>query len=101
MAMAITKVAFAVTAIVTDNRITELRIAAASVADRPVRMFATENILLGKTLSSELLQQARICLLGEVKPIDDIRSTADYRRQVAANLLEEFLHQLSSRGAGQ
>jgi CO/xanthine dehydrogenase FAD-binding subunit len=35
----------------------------------------------------------------EVKPIDDIRSTADYRRQVAANLLDEFLQQLHPRVA--
>jgi len=32
--------------------------------------------------------------LAEAKPIDDIRSTAEYRRRVAANLLEEFLHEL-------
>jgi CO/xanthine dehydrogenase FAD-binding subunit len=95
-AMAITKVALAATAIVTDNRISELRLAAASVADRPVRLLATEAVLLGHTLSPELFKQARTCLLDEVKPIDDIRSTADYRRQVAANLLEEFLHQLPS-----
>jgi CO/xanthine dehydrogenase FAD-binding subunit len=93
-AMAITKVALAATAIVTDNRISELRLAAASVADRPVRLLATEAVVLGNTLSPELFKQARTCLLDEVKPIDDIRSTADYRRHVAANLLEEFLTQL-------
>jgi xanthine dehydrogenase iron-sulfur cluster and FAD-binding subunit A len=32
-----------------------------------------------------------------VKPIDDIRSTAEYRKQVAANLLEDFLNESSSR----
>jgi CO/xanthine dehydrogenase FAD-binding subunit len=35
-------------------------------------------------------------LLEEAQPIDDIRSTADYRKQVAANLLEEFLLSLCS-----
>jgi len=100
-AMAITKVALAATAMVTGDRITELRLAAASVADRPVRLLATEAVLLGNPLSPQLFQQARTCLLDEVKPIDDIRSTADYRRHVAANLLGEFLNQLSSRGARQ
>jgi CO/xanthine dehydrogenase FAD-binding subunit len=93
-AMAITKVALAATAVVADNRISELRLAAASVADRPVRLLETEAVLLNSTLNPELFKQARICLLDEVKPIDDIRSTADYRRHVAANLLEEFLIQL-------
>jgi CO/xanthine dehydrogenase FAD-binding subunit len=35
-------------------------------------------------------------LLAEVMPIDDIRSTAEYRVRVAANLLEEFLKALQS-----
>jgi xanthine dehydrogenase iron-sulfur cluster and FAD-binding subunit A len=34
-------------------------------------------------------------LLSEAKPIDDIRSTAQYRMRVAANLLEEFLLEFS------
>jgi xanthine dehydrogenase iron-sulfur cluster and FAD-binding subunit A len=33
-----------------------------------------------------------------MKPIDDIRSTAEYRRSVAANLLDEFLLQLRQEG---
>jgi xanthine dehydrogenase iron-sulfur cluster and FAD-binding subunit A len=35
-------------------------------------------------------------LLGEVTPIDDIRSSAEYRVRVAANLLEEFLKEMQS-----
>lgn len=95
-AMAITKVALAATAIVKDNVIVEMRLAAASVADRPVRLLATEDALLGKPLTLEAMKTARTALLDEVHPIDDIRSTAQYRRHVAANLLEEFLHELSS-----
>ena len=37
-------------------------------------------------------------MLAEVLPIDDIRSTAEYRRRVAANLLEEFLTGLHNAG---
>jgi xanthine dehydrogenase iron-sulfur cluster and FAD-binding subunit A len=40
------------------------------------------------------VKAARAALLAEVLPIDDIRSTAEYRRGVAANLLEEFLLEL-------
>jgi CO/xanthine dehydrogenase FAD-binding subunit len=94
-AMAITKVALAATAIVTDGIIQEIRIAAASVADRPVRLAATETELAGKTLSVETTRAARAILLSEVRPIDDIRSTAEYRKHVAANLLKEFLNALA------
>jgi CO/xanthine dehydrogenase FAD-binding subunit len=94
-AMAITKVALAATAVVDEGQIIELRLAAASVADRPVRLTAVEYTLSGKMISHETRAAARIALFNEVKPIDDIRSTAAYRRQVAANLLDEFLNQLA------
>ena len=94
-AMAITKVALACTAIIEAQLITEIRLAAASVADRPVRLLAAESALLGNVLSDETITNARLMLLDEVKPIDDIRSTAAYRKQVAANLLDDFLHGLT------
>jgi CO/xanthine dehydrogenase FAD-binding subunit len=98
-AMAVTKVALAATAILSDNQIKEIRIAAASLVDRPVRLVATEAALLNQPLSPATRAAARIALLNEVKPIDDIRSTANYRRQVGANLLDEFLNQLTTQGA--
>jgi CO/xanthine dehydrogenase FAD-binding subunit len=97
-AMAITKVALAGTAVVDDGIVAEIRLAAASVADRPVRMRATEIALLGKKLSFETRRAARNALLSEVRPIDDIRSTAEYRKHVAANLLGEFLDELTRDG---
>jgi CO/xanthine dehydrogenase FAD-binding subunit len=96
-AMAITKVALAATAIVEEHRIVEIRLAAASVADRPVRLLATEAVLQHKLLTAETRSDASKALLSEVRPIDDIRSTAQYRTQVASNLLNEFLHQLEER----
>ena len=94
-AMAITKVALAATAILSEDRsIKEIRLAAASLADRPIRVLAAEAALQGKLLDSEVKSAARRALIDEVRPIDDIRSTADYRRMVAVNLLDEFLSEL-------
>jgi len=100
-AMAITKVALAATATVEDHLVTGIHLAAASVADRPLRLLATEGVLLGKRIASDTMRAARTTLLNEVRPIDDIRSTAEYRRQVTANLLEEFLLELSSPGTSR
>jgi len=36
------------------------------------------------------IEAAVAALAGEIRPIDDVRSTADYRRRVAANLLRRF-----------
>jgi CO/xanthine dehydrogenase FAD-binding subunit len=98
-AMAITKVALAATAVLVEGRIAEIRLAAASLADRPIRLLATESVLLGQTPTSSISNAARTALLDEVKPIDDIRSTALYRKHVATNLLAEFLLQLQSGSA--
>jgi CO/xanthine dehydrogenase FAD-binding subunit len=95
-AMAITKVALAGIAVVKDGSVSEIRLAAASVADRPVRLTAAEAEISGKPLSPATRDAARAALIGEVRPIDDIRSTAEYRKQVAANLLDEFLEELSA-----
>jgi CO/xanthine dehydrogenase FAD-binding subunit len=97
-AMAISKVALAATALVEAGQINEIRLAAASLAAFPTRLTETENALLGRVIDTKTIQSARSTLLAEAKPIDDIRSTAEYRRQVAANLLEEFLIELRSEG---
>ena len=97
-AMAIAKVALAATALPRDGIVSEIRLAAASLAPFPTRLYQTEAALLGSALTSATTQAARQAILAEARPIDDIRSTADYRRYVAANLLEEFLLQLQTEG---
>jgi CO/xanthine dehydrogenase FAD-binding subunit len=93
-AMAIAKVALGATALVEDGRVSEIRLAAASLAPFPARLYRSEAAILGKTVTSETILAARNALLAEARPIDDIRSTAEYRRRVGANLLEEFLIEL-------
>jgi CO/xanthine dehydrogenase FAD-binding subunit len=61
-------------------------------------MIATEEALRGRWLTAATRNAARAVLLNEVRPIDDIRSTAEYRKHVAANLLDEFLAELNNRG---
>jgi CO/xanthine dehydrogenase FAD-binding subunit len=98
-AMAISKVALAATALLNDTVISEVRLAAASLAPFPARLYKTEVAVLGQPVSKETIKAARLELLAEAQPIDDIRSTAEYRRRVAANLLEEFLLELSAEDA--
>jgi len=100
-AMAISKVALAATALLQNNVVSEIRLAAASIAPFPARLYKTEAALLGQPLTRETTQAARRALLAEAQPIDDIRSTAEYRRRVAANLLDEFLLLISQKGAPQ
>jgi CO/xanthine dehydrogenase FAD-binding subunit len=98
-AMAISKVGLAGVVIVEDGVVSELRLAAASLAAFPTRLYQTEAALLGRRLDARAIESAREALLAEAKPIDDIRSTADYRNRVGCNLLEEFLRELLSEGS--
>jgi len=97
-AQAISKTALAAVAKVDGDVITDVRLGAASLADRPMRCSATEAALLNQSIAPEQLEAtiraARAALASEAKPIDDIRSTGKYRAAVAANLLEEFLRSL-------
>jgi CO/xanthine dehydrogenase FAD-binding subunit len=95
-AMAISKVALAATAIVDVGNVSEIRLAAASLAAFPARLYKTEAALLGRPIDARTIEAAREAMLAEAKPIDDIRSTAEYRRRVGVNLLEEFLLELRS-----
>ena len=62
------------------------RIALGSVAPTVVRARRTEDALAG----GASMDEARAVLQTEIRPIDDIRSTAAYRREVAARLLAQF-----------
>jgi CO/xanthine dehydrogenase FAD-binding subunit len=92
-AMAISKVAMAATALFDGSSVREIRVAAASLAAFPTRLFGVESVLQGKAITKATMLDARNALLAEAKPIDDIRSTSEYRIRVAANLLEELLLQ--------
>lgn len=100
-AQAISKTALAGVALVQEQRIREIRIGAASLADRPLRCAGAEDALRGSSVAPENIDKTvrvgRAALAREAKPIDDIRSTAMYRSVVAANLLEEFLRRLASQ----
>ena len=62
------------------------RIALGSVAPTVVRVPRTEAVLAG----GGTLAEAQAVLMDEIQPIDDLRSTAAYRRRVSANLLAQF-----------
>ena len=94
-AMAISKVALGATALMKDGLIDEIRIAAASLAPFPARLVRTETALAGKSPIPAVVESGRQALLAEAHPIDDIRSNAQYRKVVGANLLEEFLRELN------
>ena len=90
-AQAISKVCFAAVVRLEGERVSETRIALGSVAPIVLRCKQTEDALRRQELTDATIKRARETLMREITPIDDIRSTADYRLRVAANLLVDFL----------
>lgn len=90
-AQAIAKVCIAATAAIQNGRMDDVRVALGSVAPIPLRCLRTEEALRGQALNEETVQNVKETLRSEIRPIGDIRSTCEYRLQVAVNLLEEFL----------
>ncbi len=68
-----------------------VRVALGSVAATPIRARATELILEGAHPTPEVADRAAETLAGELTPIDDVRSTADYRRMVSARILHRLV----------
>jgi CO/xanthine dehydrogenase FAD-binding subunit len=93
-AQAISKICFAGLARMDGDIIQDIRIALGSVAPTVVRCSATEKALKGIKPDAGAIIKARAELAREISPIDDIRSTANYRLRVALNVLEDFLKSL-------
>ncbi len=95
-AQAISKICFAAGArLGRDGRIRDARLGLGSVAPTVVRCTRTEAALRDQTPDEATIKAACAMLSEEIAPIDDMRSTAQYRARVAANLLADFLRQVA------
>ena len=90
-AQAISKVCFAGVTRMEGTRVADVRVVLGSVAPIVLRCKQTEDAIRGNELNDDTVKIARETLLREIAPIDDVRSTADYRLRVGANLLVDFL----------
>jgi putative cofactor-binding repeat protein len=93
-AQAISKVCIAALGRVSASTVEDIRIVLGSVAPIPLRLTETERAITGKIIDATLIKLAKKTATAEVRPIDDIRSTAKYRAAVTGNLVAEFLHLL-------
>jgi CO/xanthine dehydrogenase FAD-binding subunit len=71
----------------------DVRLALGSVAATPIRARATEGVLEGRAPTPETADLAAETLAGELSPIEDVRSTAEYRRLVAARVLHRIVRE--------
>ncbi len=93
-ALAISKVSLALLLKIKDDKIEEARIALGAVAPTVIRAEKTERCLVGKKFDNDTLLEAKKIICEEVSPISDIRSIAEYRKEMCGVLLEEAFEQL-------
>jgi carbon-monoxide dehydrogenase medium subunit len=96
-AQAISVVHFAIVLSFDAEVVTSARIALGCVAPTVIRAASAEQFLIGKSLSSEVLDEASRLAASEATPIDDVRGSGEYRSLVLKRMLGDALEQLRER----
>jgi CO/xanthine dehydrogenase FAD-binding subunit len=96
-ALAITKVSLSGWVRVEAGVVAEIRLGLGSVGPTPVRARRAEAALMGRPLADLPVAAAQTALQEDISPMDDIRSSAHYRRVTAGNLLGQMLRELNRR----
>lgn len=100
-AQAVSKISVCIRGRVSHGGVQWIRIALGSVAPTVIRARGTETLLSGEVINASLIDKARRSLADEIAPIDDVRSTADYRKYAAVGLLMRYLREATSLSKGQ
>ncbi len=92
-ANALTKVSLFACADTDGVTVSRARISLGAVAPTVVRLREVERMLEGATVAdlAGIVLRAHEACVAAIRPIDDQRSTADYRRRVARDLVEHFI----------
>ncbi len=90
---AITVTGIAVTVTTDDGRCERARIALGAVAPVVLRARAAEAVLEGRVLNDDLIDEAADLAVAACSPIDDVRASADYRRQMVRVLTRRLVRQ--------
>ncbi len=77
-----------------DGRLTKPRVAMGAVAATVISVPAAERVLADRVLTMAVIEEAAAACCEAAQAIDDIRSTASYRRHVVGALLTEGLAEI-------
>jgi CO/xanthine dehydrogenase FAD-binding subunit len=96
-AQAISKVALAGIAVVENGTATRFGVGMVSVGPVTALMATTRALVLGKAIEAITTEEIDHAVDQDVTPIDDVRSTGEYRAHVARVLTRDLLRQLGAR----
>jgi carbon-monoxide dehydrogenase medium subunit len=101
MDIAMVGVAVLVTMDAAKNSLQDARIGLGAVAPTPIRATRTEALLRGKPLTAALVKEAAAMAASESSPINDQRSSAEYRRWIVEALTRRGLEQTWKAATGK
>jgi len=84
-----------------EGVISEIRIALGAVAPTPVRARSAEDLLRGKTPDKDAVEEAVALAAAGVSPIDDVRSSAEYRRAMVRVLTRRAIEAALKKATGK
>lgn len=76
-----------------DGTCTDAKLALGAVAPTPIRARRAEGVLKGKKIDKELIEKAALTASDESSPIDDIRGSAEYRREMLKIFTRDAIRQ--------
>ncbi len=76
-----------------NGRVSDVRMAFGSVAPTVLRMKKVEKFMKGKKVNRELVDEISKMVGRTVKPIDDVRGSADYRRRLSSNIVYRMIEE--------
>jgi aerobic carbon-monoxide dehydrogenase medium subunit len=84
-----------------SGAIAEARIAVSAATERPVRVPTAENELTGSSPTAQAFAKAAEAAAAAIEPLDDIRGTAAYKREMIRVHVRRALEQASRKGSVQ
>ena len=82
------------------NVISEARIALMGVAERAVRVTATERALVGQSANADVFSAAAAEATKSLSPASDVHGSADFRRHLAGVVVRRALIEAAGRAGG-
>jgi len=83
----------AVWVIADKGKVRDIRISLGGVAPTPIRAHKTEDAFKGQSLDWDRIAELSETVMSEIRPITDVRGSADYRKHVSAGLLAKAVRQ--------
>ncbi len=91
LALDISTISIGIAGILSNGALSQVRVAFGAVAPVPMRAPRTEQALEGRRLDPATIEAVADVARDEVTPIDDIRATAWYRRELIHNITKRML----------